>query len=183
MIRRTYQCENCEQYFTIECNAADPDPFCPNPDCDKVLDWRPQKLTIGGSIEAKAADQTYRTLETDYGLSNFKDNAQAGESGIIRRQETKQETELVEREFREQISQMSPEKTAQFWGQNAGAATGMQSMTGKSLIEMAKVGPQGQNPMTQFQNAAVKAKVSRDPRSMISEGYRADMSNPARKRG
>jgi len=183
MIRRTYQCPDCEQFFTFECSPDDGDPDCPNPDCSKVLEWRPQKLTIGGSIESKAVDHTYNVLETDYGLTNFKDNAKQGESGIIRRQETKVETELVEREYREQIAQLSPEKTAQFWGQNQGQPTGLQSMTGQSLIQMAKVGPQGPNPMTQFQNAAVKAKVSRDPRSMISEGYRSDMNNPARKRG
>src|SRR5215469_8769090 len=179
MIRRTYQCNDCEQYFTIECAPEDPDPKCPNPACDQVLDWRPQKLTIGGSIEGKAVNETYKTLEQDYGLSNFKDNAQAGETGIIRRHETKAESELVEREFREQVAQMSPEKTAQFWGGAAGAPTAMTSATGHSLIQMAKVGPQGPNPMTMFHNAAVKNKISRDPRSMISEGYRADFTNSA----
>jgi hypothetical protein len=125
--------------------------------------------------------QTYQALEQDYGLTNFKDNARTGESGIVRRQETKAESELVEREFRAQMAQMSPEKTAQFWGQDAGQPTSMQSVTGQSLIAMAKVGPQAPNPMTMFQNAAVKAGVSRDPRSMISEGYRTEFSNPARK--
>jgi hypothetical protein len=183
MIRRTYQCPDCETEFVYECNSDDPDPPCPNPDCDQVLEWRPKSFAIGGSNESKAAAHTYNVLEQDYGLTDFKDNAQQGESGIVRRQETKAESELVEREFREQVAQLSPEKTAQFWGNSQGSPTSMTSMTGQSLIQMAKIGPQGPNPMTQFQNAAVKAKVSRDPRSMINEGYRADMNNPARKRG
>jgi hypothetical protein len=183
MIRRTYQCRDCEQVFTVECAPDDPDPMCPNPACDQVLDWRPQKLTIGGSIEGKAVAETYKTLEADYGLSNFRDNATAGESGIVRRQETRAESETVEREYREQVAQLSPEKTAQFWGQSVGQPTSMQSMTGQNLIAMAKIGPQGPNPMTTFQNAAVKAGVSRDPRSMIKEGYRTDFTNPARKSG
>ena len=59
----------------------------------------------------------------------------------------------------------------------------MNSMTGQSLIAMAKVGPQGGNPMKLLQNALVKGGVSRDPRSMVKEGFRSDFSNPARKKG
>ena len=109
MIRRTYFCDNCEREFVFECASDAPDPPCPNPDCDKVLDWRPTSFAIGGSTEGKAVAQTYKTLEEDYGLTNFRDNARAGDSGIIRRQETKVETDLVESEFREQQAQMSPE--------------------------------------------------------------------------
>ena len=183
MIRRTYVCKDCEREFIFECSADDPDPPCPNPKCDQVLDWRPTSFAIGGSLEGKAAAYTYKALEQDYGLTNFRDNARAGDSGIISRPETRAAAETVEREFRAQVAQMSPEKTAQFWGQNSGQPTSMQSVTGQSLIAMAKVGPQAPNPMTMFQNAAVKAGVSRDPRSMISEGYRSDFSNPARKKG
>jgi len=183
-IRRTYACLDCEQEFTVECEANDGDPQCPNPACNRVLEWRPQGFAIGGSIEGKAAAETQRVLEQDYGLSNFKDNAKEGESGIIRRHETKVETEMVEREVREQMAAIAadPGKTAQFWGQGAGQPTTVQSMTGQSLIAMAKVGPQAPNPMTMFHNNAVKAGISRDPRSMVNEivaGVAAD--NPARK--
>ena len=139
MIRRTYQCRDCEREFTFECNADDPDPPCPNPDCDKVMEWTPKSFAIGGSVEGKAADFTYKALEQDYGLTNFKDNAKQGESGIIRNQEAKVQSEMVEREFREQIAQVSPEKMQQFWGQNVGPPTpgpqtpslSMNSMTGQ----------------------------------------------------
>jgi hypothetical protein len=190
MIRRTYQCRDCEREFIFECAADDPDPPCPNPKCDQVLDWRPISFAIGGSIEGKAAAYTYKALEQDYGLTDFRDNARPGDSGIITRPETKVEAEAVEREYRAQISQLSPEKTAQFWGESAGAAAaapgnaGIKSMTGQSLLAMAKVGPQaGFNAMTDLQNKIVKGGISRDPRTMIKEGYRTDFNNPARKRG
>lgn len=186
MIRRTYACIDCEQEFTVECESDAPDPVCPNPSCNKVLDWRPQGFAIGGSNEGKAVAATQQILENDYGLSNFKDNAKEGETGIVRRQETKVETELVEREVREQMRAIEndPAKTAQFWGASVGNPTTMQSMTGRSLIQMAKVGPQAPNPMSLFHNQAVKAGISRDPRSMVNEivaGVAAD--NPARKKG
>ncbi len=183
MIRRTYACPDCETVFAVECNSDDPDPPCPNPDCDKVLEWRPTSFAIGGSIEGKAVAHTQQILEQDYGLTNYKDNAQPGESGIVRRHETKVETELVEQEVREQMRaiEADPQKTAQFWGGSAGQATTMQSMTGQSLIQMAKVGPQATDPIAALHGLAKKGNISRHPSSMISEGYRADMSNPARK--
>jgi len=184
MIRRTYACSDCEREFVFECSPDDPDPPCPNPDCDKVLDWRPVSFAIGGSNEGKAAALTYKALEQDYGLSNFRDNARAGDSGIVQRQETKVESEKVEREFHEQVAQMSPEKTAQFWGQNAGSATGMASMTGQSLIQMAKVGPQATiDPIRDLHDRARRGGVSRHPSSMVKEGFKSDMHNPARKQG
>lgn len=181
MIRRTYQCEECEQFFTVECNSDDPDPKCPNPACDQVLEWRPQGFAIGGSVESKAVDYTQKVMEQDYGLSNFKDNVQAGETGIVRRQETKVETEMVEREMREQFAAIAadPQKTAQFWGASGGTPTTMGSATGQSMIQMAKVGPQGPDPMAMLHSRA-KRPGSRTS-DMISEGYRASMDNPARK--
>lgn len=182
MIRRTYFCEDCEREFTFECSAFDPDPPCPNPDCNKILDWRPKSFAIGGSIEGKAVAHTQAILEQDYGLSNFKDNAQQGESGIVRRQETKVESEMVEREFREQVAQLSPEKTAQFWGGSSGAPTTITSMTGQSLIQMAKVGPQGGvDPIKALHDHARKSGISSHPAAMVKEGFRADFANPARK--
>ena len=80
MIRRTYQCGDCEKIFVFECNADDGDPPCPNPDCDKVLDWRPQSFAIGGSNEGKAVAIAQDIMEMDYGLSDFKDNNKPGES-------------------------------------------------------------------------------------------------------
>ncbi len=181
-IRRTYFCENCEHEFTIECESNSPDPVCSNPDCDKVMEWRPKGFAIGGSIEGKAVAHTQQILEQDYGLSNFKDNAREGETGIIRRQETKVETELVEREVREMTAaiQADPQKTAQFWGNNAGAPTGITSMTGQSLIAMAKQGPSAVDPMAMLHQGVKKGKIP-TPQQMMRIEARADIDNPARK--
>ena len=182
MIRRTYQCPYCEQIFTFACESNDPDPPCPNPKCDQILEWRPQKLTIGGSIEGKAVAHTQKILENDYGLSNFRDNTREGDTSIIPHHETRAETEKVEREVREQMRaiQADPAKSAQFWGQNAGQPTTMQSMTGQSLIQMAKVGPQGHDPMTMLHDGVKRGRIP-SLQQMARIEARADMDNPARK--
>ena len=183
MIRRTYECVDCETRFEVECNSDDPDPACPNPDCNRILDWRPGGFAIGGSDTAKAANLTQKILEEDYGLSNFKDNAKEGETGIVRRQETKVETELVTRELVQMTEQAksNPELARSFWGGNAGPPTTMQSMTGSSLIQMAKVGPQGHDPMAMLHSGVKGGKVPR-PEQMMRKIASAPMDNPARKR-
>lgn len=184
MIRRTYQCVNCEQVFAVECNADDGDPFCPNPDCDKVLEWRPQGFAIGGSMEGKAVAYTQRVLEDDYGLSNFRDNAREGDTSIIQRQETRVEAEKVERELREQTAaiQNDPQKTAQFWGANSGNPTSLNSMTGQSMIAMAKVGPQSVDPIAMLHSGVKSGKIP-TLRQMTKIEARGDAPNPARKAG
>lgn len=166
-IRRTYECIDCEQQFTVECSADDPDPPCPNPDCGKVLEWRPGMFAIGGSNVGKAASITQKIMEEDFGFSNFRDNAKEGETAIIPRHETAAETHIVNQTASEITQQISPEQKQQFWGQNAGASTGMGSMTGQSLIQMAKVGPQGGvDPMAML-HSGVKAGKIPTPRQMM----------------
>lgn len=129
-------------------------------------------------------DYTQSVLENDYGLSNFRDNTREGDNSIIQRQETKVEAEKVEREVREQMAavQADPEKVNQFWGNNAGGATTMQSMTGQSMIAMAKVGPQGVDPMAMLHQGVKSGKVP-TPKQMMRVEARSDFENPARKAG
>jgi hypothetical protein len=184
MIRRTYSCPNCDRQFTYECNSDDPDPPCPNSDCDKVLEWRPQSFAIGGSVEGKAAAYTYKALEEDYGLSNFKDNAKPGESGIVARHETKVEAEKVEREFRDMAAQTNNFKEAQkqFWGDNSGASPQMNNVTGQQMIQMAKAmnaADPRPDPISLLHSQAKRG--GRKTSDLVSEGYRTDFHNPARK--
>lgn len=183
MIRRTYQCPNCDREFTYVCNSDDPDPPCPNPDCDKVLEWIPKSFAIGGSNEGKAVALAQDIMEKDYGLSDFKDNNKPGEIGIKRNIETKAQTELVNQTMSEMMQQTAgnAEHRQAFWGGNQGPPTTMNSMTGQSLIAMAKVGPGAVDPIGALHSLARKGKVSKHPSSMVKEGYRSDMSNPARK--
>lgn len=185
MIRRTYRCPQCDREFVFECNSNDPDPSCPNPDCDKVLEWRPQSFAIGGSTEGKAAAYTYKALEEDYGLSNFRDNAKPGESGIVARQETKVEAEKVEREFREQIAQTNNFQEAQkrFWGDNSGASPNMNNVTGQSMLAMAKAmnqsDPNYVDPISALHRMGKRG--GRKTSDMVNEGFRTEFHNPARK--
>ena len=183
MIRRTYECSQCEKVFVFECNSDDPDPPCPNPDCDKVLDWRPQSFSIGGSNEGKAVALAQDIMEKDYGLSDFKDNNKPGEVGIKPHIETKAETELVNQTMSEMAQQTAgnPDLNKAFWGGTGGTPTTLSSMTGQSLIQMAKVGPASVDPIGALHNLARKGNINKHPSSMIREGYRADMQNPARK--
>jgi len=182
MIRRTYQCNNCEQYFSWTGESADPDPACPNPACDAVLEWRPQSIAIGGSHASKAADLTQKIMEEDYGFSNFRDNAKPGENAIIPHHETKVETEMVTRELIEQnrALQGDPAKMAQFWGGNAGQSSQMSSMTGQSMIAMSKVGPQGYDPMALLHKGVKSGKVP-TPQQMMRIEASDVFVNPARK--
>jgi len=180
MIRRTYQCPNCENVFSIECASDAPDPECPNPDCNKVLEWRPQSFAIGGSNASKAVGITQQIMEQDYGLTNFKDNARAGDIAIVPHHETKVEAEKVEREFREQMAQVDKQQVAQFWGANAGQATTLGSVTGQSLIAMAKAGPASVDPIGALQGQLKRSNVSRSPASMVKGGYATPFVNPAK---
>ena len=182
MIRRTYQCPNCDKIFTVQCESNAPDPACPNPDCDKVLEWRPQSFAIGGSVEGKAVALTQNILENDYGLSNFKDNTRAGDNSIIQRQETRAEADKVEREFHEQMAQVDQSKSNAFWGSSSGQATGLHTMTGQSLIAMAKHGPAAADPIALL-NQGVKSGKIPTLRQMTRIEGRADAPNPARKAG
>lgn len=182
MIRRTYQCPDCERVFAYECNSDDPDPPCPNPDCDKVLEWRPVSFAIGGSNEGKAVKIAQKIMEQDYGMTNFRDNSREGDNSIIMRQETRAETELVEREVREQMRaiEADPAKSQQFWGGNAGNPTPLTSVTGQSMIQMAKVGPQATDPISLLQQGVKGGKIP-TPQQMMRVEARSDFQNPARK--
>jgi len=174
MIYKTYACSDCETVFEVHHDSSDePIPDCPT--CSKVLEWRPKSFNITGA-KAKAIDLTQDILEKDFGLSDFKDNNREGDVGIVRRKETAQETELVEREVRamvEQTTASNPDMASQFWGQNAGPSTNMQSMTGQSLIQMAKVGPGGADPMAML-HSGVKAGTIPTPKQMMKIVARAD---------
>jgi hypothetical protein len=138
-------------------------------------------LTIGGSHASKAVDLTQSIMEQDYGLTNFKDNTRAGDTAIIPHHETKVETEKVEREFREQMAAVRPEQVNQFWGANAGSPTSLTSMTGQSLIAMAKAGPASVDPIAALQGQLKRSGVPASPAAMVKEGARTTFVNPARK--
>lgn len=173
MIYKTFECIDCETQFEVSMAMNDPDPSCPNPDCNKVLEWKPKGFAITGN-KSRAIDYAQDVMEKDYGLTNFRDNNREGDVGVIRHQETRAETELVERTAREMTAQTDNPAVKAFWGQNNGTPTTMNSMTGQSLVSMAKVGPAAVDPIAMLHNG-VKAGQIPTPRQMMKIVAKADM--------
>ena len=173
MIYRSYECLDCATvYECAHASGDEPIPDCPT--CSKVLQWTPKSFAITG-VKSKAIDLAQDVLEKDYGLSNFKDNNREGDVGIVRHIETRQETELVEREMRAMVEQTTnPEVKQAFWGANAGTPTSMGSMTGQSLIAMAKQGPAATDPMALLHKGVKSGAVPR-PEQMMKVIALADM--------
>lgn len=138
----TYECEDCKAIFEVTHESADdPVPDCPN--CSRVLEWRPKGFSIGGSPEGKAADITYKMLEEDYGMTNFKDNNREGDIGVVMPRDTTAEKEKIEREIMEMSQQVTqpanPAASNAFWG--GPSQGGLKSVTGQTLLASAKAGP------------------------------------------
>ena len=159
MVWRTFECMDCDTMFEVEQGMDDDVPDCPN--CSKVLEWRPQKFNIGGSIEGKAVNHAQKIMEEDYGLSNFKDNVRPGETGVIMPSTNTAEQEQVTRETKQYVEQVAanPDKMQQFWGQNQGAPTQMGGVTGQGMIAAAKIGPQGHDPMKLLHDGVRQGKI------------------------
>src|SRR5258707_8167239 len=83
---RTYECTDC---FTVfECmldSGSDPDPECPQ--CSRVLEWRPGMFSVKTN-KSRAIDVTQEIMETDYGLTNFKEAPREGDVSAIMPSET-----------------------------------------------------------------------------------------------
>ena len=82
MIIRTFACNDCDALFEVTGGMNDPDPECPA--CNMVMDWRPTSFNIGGSTEGKAVKVAQEILETEYGLTNYKDNNRGRRRGLYR---------------------------------------------------------------------------------------------------
>ena len=156
MIRRTYECNDCQAMFEVDCNSNDPDPECPA--CNMVLEWRPKGFAIGGSIEGKAVKYAQDVMENDYGLTNFKDNNRQGDVGFIdpTRKTAAKLDEIGQRESeagREVIERMKaidpalkPQVDGFFGGQTA--SIGQNRVPVTQLIAAGKMGPAaGVDPM------------------------------------
>lgn len=121
---RTYQCNDCKETFEVTCGADDPDPDCPG--CSVVMEWRPQKFSIGGSVTSKAVDLTQKVLEEDYGMTDFKDNQREGDVAFKEKPRTADERHAIEKmeaDAKEyaKASQLSP-GARDFWGGARGGA-------------------------------------------------------------
>jgi hypothetical protein len=135
MIIRTYECSDCDQMFEVECAADDGDPPCPV--CATVLEWRPQRVNIGGSSIGKAANVVQDIIENDYGMTNFKEAKHEGDTAAITPVETTSSREAAAQEAAEIARAMTgpalppgmQQAVKGFWAGSAGGPPmGMQQM-------------------------------------------------------
>ena len=175
MIYRTYCCQDCDTVWEVHHDSGDePIPDCPM--CAKILQWTPRSFNIGGSNEGKAAKMAQNILETDFGLTNYKDNNKPGDVGVVMPSYTTAENENLTQQVKEFVEQKNanPESVNAFWGQNAGNASTLGSVTAQSMIQNAKVGPQGVDPMAML-HKGVKSGAIPSPRQMTRIVAKADM--------
>jgi hypothetical protein len=173
MVYRTYGCDDCGNEWEVSCAADDPAPDCPT--CTKILDWRPKSFAIGGSNASKAVDYTQNIMEQDYGLTNFRDSAVEGESAAIMPKYTTSENEQLTREVMQYTEQTKETQVKNdFWGQNHGQASHMNTVTAQGMIAAAKVGPQGVDPMAMLHQGVKTGKVP-SPQQMTRIEAAADM--------
>lgn len=150
---RSYECMDCKELFEVTHQSGE-EPLADCPFCEKVLEWRPKPFAITG-VKSKAVDVAQDILETDYGLTNFKDGSREGDTVAIMPTETTQQREArmrIESEVQELAAQVknAPENPAQaaavsaFWGPQGpgGGQQPVQNMMAQTLIASAKAGPQ-----------------------------------------
>lgn len=169
MIYRTYKCDGCDQMFEV-CHesGSEPSPDCPV--CSKVLEWRPTKVSIGGSLEGRSVKLAQDILENDFQLSNYKDNNRDGDVGYIdpTRKTTAENDVIMQRESeagREVLSRMKDVTPQQqqavdgfFGGQSV--KVGQNSIPAQQMIAAGKMGPAaGVNPMELLHRAGKEGKL------------------------
>ena len=181
MIVRTYQCDDCKAMFEVTHESGnDPFPDCPR--CNTVLEWRPQRIAIGGSHESKAVDYAQTIMEQDFGLGNFKDNNREGDVGYIdplRKTAAEMDAQgqrdsEIGRAIVEKFSVPAQDqaKVDGFFGGQT-VKIGQNSIPVQQMIAMGKSGPGVTDPMALFHSGIKSGKV---PKVQTNIMARADMS-------
>ena len=178
MVYRTFACDDCNSVWEVEQAMDDPHPDCPT--CSKVLEWRPQSFNIGGSTVSKGVDYAQKIMEEDYGLTNFKDNVKPGEVGAVMPTTTTVEQEKITREVVQYVEQTKTNKVQNdFWGASHGSPSHIGSVTGQTMLGMAKTGPQGPDPMKLLHDGVKSGRIPRPKTNIVAA---ADMEGKAVKR-
>ena len=77
-IIRTYRCNDCSEVFEVTLEHGDMgDPDCPY--CAIEMQWQPRPFHIT-SNKAKAVDIAQKSIEADFGLTDFNDRTKEGET-------------------------------------------------------------------------------------------------------
>lgn len=173
---RTYSCEDCETEFEVF-HASSDEPVPPCPVCERVLEWRPGLFSITGT-KSKAIDVTQNILETEFGLSNFRDNQREGDVAAIvkpepgqaaKDAEIRQLSEVVQQTTGETLTPQQHQAAQNFWG---GGAAMQSALPAASLLAGAKestaaANAEGVNPM-QLLHAAGKKGHLKTPIKVVA---------------
>lgn len=78
---RTYACDGCEKEWEYWHDSGDEEsPPCPN--CEGITGrWVPQRFNMKGT-HSKAMDITQGIMEKEFGMTDWKDNTQPGETVV-----------------------------------------------------------------------------------------------------
>jgi|SRR5215472_4912292 len=185
MIIRTYQCDDCDSVFEVQCErGSDGDPDCPN--CSKVLQWIPAKVNIGGSHVAKAVDVTQNIIEQDFGLTNLKDNNREGDVAYMPPAPMQTaERDAIEREVREYASTLTrnvpvraenqppsaqaADAKASFWGGGGSAAhIAAQPIPMQAALQGTRIGPGTEVNAMNILQKGIKSGALKNPTRIIA---------------
>jgi hypothetical protein len=169
MIYRTWACNDCDHEFTVLCESSEGPPDCPN--CSQVLEWRPGLFSINGA-KSKAMDVTQNILETEFGLSNFRDNQREGDVAAIVPTQTETQRSAEIRQLSEVAQATGQPLTPQqenmaqaFWGKpGANLNVGANSLPTTDLLAGARqstamANAEGVNPMALLHQAGKKGHL------------------------
>lgn len=115
MIIRTYRCNDCSEVFDVSFESGDmPDPDCPF--CKIELQWLPRSFHISTN-KSKAVDIAQKSIEADFGLTDFNDRTKEGETvAMTPRPETTAERETLMQTASEMTQQLKLDVKAELQG-------------------------------------------------------------------
>lgn len=174
---RTFGCDDCGLEFEVTQGMNDAAPECPR--CCVVLEWRPQSFNITGN-KSRAMNLTQQILETEYGLTNFRDNQREGDIAAINAgpppvavqdAQTRQLSEIAQASGAPPLTAQQAEMAKAFWG---GGQTPLQQIPAAQMLADAKAATadanaNGVNPMDLLHKAGKAGKL-KTPINIMARG-------------
>lgn len=169
MIIRTYRCNDCSEVFDVSFENGDmPEPECPF--CKIELQWMPRSFNISTN-KGKAVDIAQKSIEADFGLTNFNDHTKEGETVAMGpRPETTSETDQTMQALHEIAQQRQlvkeevqglatpPHLKGQVEGFWSGSSAGPPQAATSAFLAGAKSGPEADIGIRTLQAMHRKAK-------------------------
>lgn len=172
---RTYGCDDCGAEFEcFHASSDEPPPDCPQ--CSTVLEWRPGMFAIRTN-KSRAMDVTQNILETEFGMSNIRDNQREGDVAAIVPEKTATQRDAEMRTLSEvaqaagtPMNEHQQQMATQFWG--GGAVTNAipaANMLAGAKASTAAADAEGVNPMKLLHDAGKKGQL-KTPIRIVARG-------------